>query len=380
MTVWAILFWASVALLVYTQLGYGLLLELLARIGRTPKRAPQGAAAAGAPLPRVSVIVPAYAEQSVITRRIENLRALDYPSELVEIVVACDGSPDQTAERARSAGADVVLELPRAGKVRAQNAAVQAAGADLLAFSDANTRWEPGALRALVAPFADSLVGYVCGTVQLVNETGSNQEGLYWRYEMRLRSLESKLRSITAGNGAIYATRREAYLEGDGIMGHDLGFPFNMVKRGWLALYVPAAHAEEKMVPSIEGEFGRKRRMSSQAWRTTLRCGMLSPSGYGPLYALMIFSHRLLRYLTPFLHLVALAATIALLSHGWVYVAALVAQLLLFGGALLAGAVPARPLLLARYYVATTTSLAFGLWDWLRRGAPATWDAVGGTR
>jgi hypothetical protein len=94
----------------------------------------------------------------------------------------------------------------------------------------------------------------------------------------------------------------------------------------------------------------------------------------------MIFSHRLLRYLTPFLHLVAFVATVALLSHGWVYLAALVAQLLLIGGALLAGAVPARGLLVARYYVATTTSLALGLWDWLRRGAPATWEAVGGTR
>ena len=110
----------------------------------------------------------------------------------------------------------------------------------------------------------------------------TNQEGLYWRYEMAVRALESRLRSITAGNGAIYATRREAYMVVDPIMGHDLSFPFNMVKRGWRAVYVPAARASEKMVPSIEGEFARKRRMMSHTWPIVLRGGMLSPRGYAP--------------------------------------------------------------------------------------------------
>ena len=113
---------------------------------------------------------------------------------------------------------------------------------------------------------------------------------------MALRALESRLCSVTAGNGAIYATRREAYIEVDPIMGHDLSFPFNMVKRGWRAVYVPQARATEKMVPSIEGEFARKRRMMSHAWPIVLRGGLLSPRGYPPLYALMIASHRVLRY------------------------------------------------------------------------------------
>ena len=104
-----------------------------------------------------------------------------------------------------------------------------------------------------------------------VNDGGTNQEGLYWRYEMALRAMESRLHSVTAGNGAIYATRREAYIEVDPIMGHDLSFPFNMVKRGWRAVYVPQARATEKMVPSIEGEFARKRRMMSHAWPIVLQ-------------------------------------------------------------------------------------------------------------
>src|SRR5207302_1946933 len=130
--------------------------------------------------------------------------------------------------------------------------AVEVATGEFVAFSDANATWDPAALRRLIAPFAEPRVGYVCGDVRFWNESSSNQEGLYWRYEMAVRRLESRVRSVTGGNGAIYATRRDSYLVVDPIMGHDLSFPFNMVKHGWLALYVPEACASEKMVPTIE--------------------------------------------------------------------------------------------------------------------------------
>jgi cellulose synthase/poly-beta-1,6-N-acetylglucosamine synthase-like glycosyltransferase len=316
----------------------------------------------------------------VIGPRVVNLRELDYPADRLEVIVACDGSPDATAQRARQAGADSVLELPRGGKIRAQDAGVARAQHEIVAFSDANASWERDALKQLVAPFADPQVGYVCGKVRLVGQHGTNQEGLYWRYEMVLRKLESRVASVTGGNGAIYATRREAYLVVDPIMGHDLSFPFKMVKRGWRAVYAPGARSSEKMVPSLEGEFARKRRMMGHTWPIVLRGGMLSPRGYGPLYAFMIFSHRILRYLSPFLHLVALGTSIALVGHGWVYVVALALQLVLLLAAFLAVVVPARPLLLARYYVLTTVSLAAGLWDWLTRGTPAGWEPAEGTR
>src|SRR3712207_6928758 len=112
---------------------------------------------------------------------------------------------------------------------------------------------------------------------------------------MLLRRFESQLCSVTGGNGAIYATRREAYLVVDPRMGHDLSFPFNMVKRGWRAVYEPRARAVEKMVPSIEGEFRRKRRMMSHTWLIVLRGGLLSPRGHPPLYAFEVLSHRVLR-------------------------------------------------------------------------------------
>jgi len=295
---------------------------------------------------------------------------------------------DATAAVARNAGADLVLELPRGGKIRAQDAAVTRARGEIVAFSDANALWEPGAARALVGAFADPRVGYVCGQVRFVQAGAGvdpalpNQEGVYWRYELAVRSYESNLSSITAGNGAIYATRRDAYVVVDPIMGHDLSLPFNMVKRGLRAVYVPGARATEKMVPSLGGEFARKRRMMSHTWPILVRGGLLSPRGYPPGYALMILSHRLLRYATPGLHVLALAANLTLVvaGAGPLYIVTLDLQLALLLAAALAGVLPVRPLLIARYYVLTTASLAAGFWDWLRHGTAATWEAAEGTR
>jgi cellulose synthase/poly-beta-1,6-N-acetylglucosamine synthase-like glycosyltransferase len=369
-------FWASAGLLIYTQVGYGLVLSGLAAVTRRR----EDPATWEGELPKVSVIVAAYAEENVIAARVANLRALDYPADKVEVIVACDGSPDDTAARAQLAGADRVLELPRAGKIRAQDAAVAEAGGELLAFTDANSAWQPDALTRLVAPFADARVGYVCGDVRFIADGGDNQEGLYWRYEMHLRRLESALRSVTAGNGAIYATRAASYLIVRPMMGHDISFPFKMVKRGWRAVYAVDAHASEKMAPSIEGEYARKRRMASRTWPTVILGGMLSPRGYDPMYALMILSHRVLRYLSPFLHLIALGSAIALIGHGWVYLVAAVLQVLVLVAAVLAPFVPLRALLVARYYVVTTVSLATGLWDWLTGVQTAVWEPVEGTR
>jgi cellulose synthase/poly-beta-1,6-N-acetylglucosamine synthase-like glycosyltransferase len=370
-------FWVAVGLLVYTQVGYAVLLAALAalRRDRPPPAEP--------PPPDVSLVVAAYREEAVIAGKVADVRALDYPPERLELIVCCDGSDDATALRAREAGADRVLELPRAGKTGTQNAGAREARGEILAFSDANSRWAPDALRRLVSPFSDPAVGYVCGQVEFVDQGGTNQEGLYWRYETAVRALESRLASVTAGNGAIYATRREAYIELEPSSSHDLAFPFTMVKRGWRAVFAPGARATEKVVPTIEGEFARKRRMMRRGWPIVLRGGMLSPRGYGPLYAVMIASHRVLRYATPFLHLAVLAANFALVAQDRgapLYLVTLALQLALVLAAALAGSLPLRPLLVARYYVLTTASLAAGLWDWLRRGPLPAWEPARGTR
>jgi cellulose synthase/poly-beta-1,6-N-acetylglucosamine synthase-like glycosyltransferase len=387
----AIIFWLSGALIVWTQVGYPAALAVIARAfpaaglgqsGHEPRElAPPIGESDSAP--SLSVIVAAHDEESVIAAKVANALALDYPRERLELIVACDGCSDATAARAREAGADVVLELPRGGKIRAQDAAVERARGEIVEFSDANALWLGDAARELVAAFADPGVGYACGQVRFIEAAdGQNQEGVYWRYEMAVRALESRLSSITAGNGAIYATRRDAYIVVDPVMGHDLSLPFNMVKRGMRAVYVPSARANEKMVPTLTGEFARKRRMMSHTWAIVLRGGMLSVRGYPPGYAAMIFSHRVLRYFSPALHAVALAANVALLlmGAGPLYAVTLALQLALLLAAMLAGALPVRPLLIARYYVLTTASPAAGLWDWLRHGATATWDAAEGTR
>jgi hypothetical protein len=120
--------------------------------------------------------------------------------------------------------------------------------------------------------------------------------------------------------------------------------------------------------------------MMSHTWPIVLRGGMLSPRGYDPLYALMILSHRIVRYLTPFLHLLALATSIALIGQGWVYAAAVAVQVAVLLAAVAARVIPAKPLLIARYYVLSTASLAAGLWDWLRHGTSAGWEPAEGTR
>jgi cellulose synthase/poly-beta-1,6-N-acetylglucosamine synthase-like glycosyltransferase len=367
------LFWTSSALIVWTHVGYPLLLWCLARAKRGRAASPARARGDRATTPpSVSLIIAAHDEAEVIGRKVANARALDYPPELLEVIVSSNASTDGTAGAARAAGADIVIDRPEQGKVRAQDAAVERASGELLVFSDANSTLAPDALKKLLAPFADPEVGYVCGQVRFVGD-GDNQEGLYWRYEMGVRELESRLGSITAGNGAIYATRRESYVVVDERMGHDLSFPFNMVKRGWRAVYEPAAQAHEKMTPSNEDEFARKRRMMSHTWPILLAGGLLSPRGYTPLYALELVSHRLLRYLTPFLHVAAFAANLALLGGGRVYRAALGVQLAVVAAAVAGVRVP-------RYYALVTASSALGLWDWLTKGTPAGWEKAEGTR
>ena len=224
----------------------------------------------------------------------------------------------------------------------------------------------------------------MCGQVRFVDTAAARtRRALYWRYEMWLRALESRLASVTAGNGAIYATRREAYIEVDPIMGHDLSFPFNMVKRGWRAVYAAGARATEKMVPSIEGEFARKRRMMSHGWPIVLRGGMLSPRGYG---AALRADDRLapgaaLRHPVPARGGVrAEPGPASPWAPGRCTGSPSRPRSRSSSPRCSPAPCPPGPLLIARYYVLTQASLVPGLWDWLRHGTPAGWEPAEGTR
>jgi len=373
-----ILFWSSLAALVWTHLVYPLVIALWARVHPWP-------IAAGDALPTVSLIIPAYNEESVIVSKLKNALELDYPSELLEILVTSDASTDRTHEIVAGYAVRGVrlLVCPRGGKVAAQDQAVHATTGEVVAFGDANVRWERDALRRLVRPFADSRVGMVCGYVRLVNPTGgTNQEGLYWRYEMWLRERESRVHSVTGSNGAIYAVRRAAYREVDPRFGHDMSFPYLMVQNGYRAVYEPSAHGVESMTTDIEDEFRRKVRMFEHAWLMLFRGRMFGIRRLGVTYWIELVSHRLLRYWSGPLHIVLLLTSIGLATHGWIYAAVLVAQLVGLAAALLSIALRGRlrVLRVLHYYLLVTLATVVALTGYLRHGVPATWDKAAGSR
>ena len=363
MIVLVVAFWASLAALAWTHVLYPLAARALAAVRTRPVRT-------GGELPSVTVIVAAHNEEAVIERRIENLRALDYPKEKLEIVVTSDASTDRTDDLASRAGARVVTN-PRGGKVAAQDNAVRQTTGDVVAFTDANSTWAPDALQKLVRVFADPDVGYVCGRLNVQAGDGNNKEGVYWRYELAVRSAESRLDSITGGNGSIYAVRRSDYVEVDPRFGHDLSLPYLMVQRGRRAVYEPAANAFEQATPTNEDEYRRKVRMFEHCWAIVLEGKMLRR--LRPVYLVEILSHRHLRYASGLLHLVLLGTSIALLGHGTIYAVVLGLQLGVLAAALVGVGLP-------RYYVLVTWATVQSLVNYLRHGVPTTWDAAEGTR
>jgi cellulose synthase/poly-beta-1,6-N-acetylglucosamine synthase-like glycosyltransferase len=315
----------------------------------------------------VAVIITAYNEEPVIARRIENLQALDYPKDKLQIVVTSDASTDRTEEIARSYPGVVVVTNPKGGKVAAQDRAVRETQSEIVAFSDANATWAPDALRVLVRSFADPDVAYVTGQLKILAADGSNREGVYWRYEMGVRAAESKLSSVTGGNGSIYALRRGDYVEVDPRFGHDLALPYLMVQRGRRAVYEPAAHAFEKPTASNETEYRRKIRMFEHCWLIVLRGKMMRR--LGAVYGLEIVSHRLLRYASGLLHVALLLSSIALVNEGWVYQGVLALQIVLLVAAFAGVGI-------VRYYVLVSWATVVALVNYLRRGVPAGWEPV----
>jgi cellulose synthase/poly-beta-1,6-N-acetylglucosamine synthase-like glycosyltransferase len=370
-------FWGSLGALAWTHVGYPVAVAGLARVRPRAIRKDDAT-------PDVTVIVAAHDEEGVIGRRVENLLELDYPAERLEIVVASDGSTDRTDEIVEELAARAsqvrLLRVERAGKATAQNHAVASSTADVVAFSDANSRWEPDALRKLVRSFGDPDVAYVCGQLRLEPTDGRSQEGVYWRYELWQRESESAIGSITAGNGAIYGVRRSDYLGWDDpYIGHDFGLPFRLVQRGRRAVYEPEAVAWEKPATDVEDEYGRKVRMMTRSWRPLLD-GSLAETG-DPLFVAELVSHRVLRYGSGVLHIALLKSSVLLAPRGGVYRLALLGQLGLLGLGL-AGRkrLPVPGARIAHYYVSTTAATVEALVRYVRGGSLATWDKAEGTR
>jgi glycosyltransferase involved in cell wall biosynthesis len=371
-----IVFWGGAAALAWTHVGYPIAAAAGARLRPRPVRREDGE-------PSVSLIVAAHDEEEVIERRVDNLLALDYPAEKLEVVVASDASSDRTDELVEGiATRDSrvrLIQAPRGGKVAAQNLAVRETAGEILAFSDANATWPPDALRKLVRSFADPDVGYVTGRATYADADGTNREGAYWAFELWLREQESQLGSVTGGNGPIYAVRREDYVDVDPRFGHDLAFPYLMVQRGRRAVYEPEAISVEKPSRDLEDEYRRKVRMFEHCWLITLRGRMLKD--VDSVYLVELLSHRVLRYGTGLLHIGVLAANVRLLGRRRVYDVALAKQaafLALAAAGKTGIRVPGAAL--AYYYVLVTWATVVSLAGYLRHGVPAVWDKAEGTR
>jgi glycosyltransferase involved in cell wall biosynthesis len=371
------LFWGSLGALAWTHAGYPLAMGVLARVRPRPVRKAEQT-------PSVALVVSAHNEEAVIRRRIDNALALDYPEDRLEVVVASDGSTDLTdgivGEIAAANARVRLLQCPREGKVAAQHRSVRETTSEVIAFTDANSEWKPDALRALTRNLADPEVGYVCGQLRLESPDGANMEGVYWRYETWVREQESTASSITAGNGAIYAVKRETYVEDDPRFGHDFGFPYLMEQLGRRAVYEPDAVAIEKPAAEPEDEYGRKVRTIARSLGHILG-GRAFRGPMRPLYSAQLVSHRVLRYSTGILHLGLLLANLMLVARAPFYRLFLVLQLAGLG---LAAAGKARLSVpgarLAYYYFVVTKATVAALVRYLRSGTPQMWDKAKGTR
>jgi cellulose synthase/poly-beta-1,6-N-acetylglucosamine synthase-like glycosyltransferase len=336
MHITAFVFWASFLLVAHTYLLYPIVLFFAYSLvqvrrdwhylhSRRDGRAPVPDAAE---LPPVTLIIAAYNEAAHLPDKLANIRRLDYPRDRLQVIVVSDGSTDGTNDILRAASnADVeCIFLPtREGKSSALNHAVGQARHDILIFSDAATLFAPNAVQKLASHFANPRVGVVCGSLRFEGSTESRQtEGVYWTYESMLRLMEARLGATLTASGAIYALRRCCYLRlsADTVL-DDLVIPLNARKLGYRVLYDPEAVATDFAAPSVRGEFARRVRIATGSFRAL---GQLVRTPLGPVTAFAFFSHKILRWVLPFL-LIAMLASSGLLWDHWLYRIAFLGQL-----------------------------------------------------
>lgn len=349
------LFWLSLAVPVYAYFGYPVVLALLSRLIHRPVRKADFT-------PPVSLLIPAYREARMIQAKIRNCLALDYPADKLEIVVACDGSPDETPALAKQLadGRRVrVLDYPEnRGKIGVLNATVPELASGIVVFSDAAALLYPDALRRLVENFADPQVGAVSGkyTVVKAEEVAiGKSEDFYWKYETYLKVLESRISSTLGAHGHLHAIRKELYpFPPPGTINDDYVIPTSVLARRYRAVYEPQAIVYEE-AQEMTG-FGRRVRiMAGNIQQLAYIRGVIQP--FRPLPLFFFVSHKLVRLLVPFAMAGALLANLFLLDRPFYQVLAIGQggfYLLALAGAL----VPLRPKLLALPYYFTMINAA----------------------
>lgn len=329
-TIAGLIFWVCALLIVYGHVGYPVVLWYWAKKRARPPLA-------GTALPKVTVIVVANNEAGRIRQRIENLLSQDYPQDRLHIVIASDGSTDDTVARARevSKSVEVVEFEAQRGKPACLNELILAASSEIVVLADARQVFEPSALRALVAPFADPKVGAVSGELLLdVGTDDSNAgPGLYWTYEKFLRKRESEIDSTVGATGAIYAIRRALFepIPNDTVL-DDMLIPCRLVRRGFRVVFESRARAHDRAAePSAELQ--RKARTLAGNFQLFSREGWLFNPRENRLW-IQTLSHKVLRLAMPLLLLGTLVSSLILTGHT-LYTVALIAQLAFYSAAAL---------------------------------------------
>lgn len=309
-----VVFWVALAFVAYTFVAFPLILWIRAKCFPCPVRC-------GAIEPDVTLIVVAHNEAENMRRRIENILALDYPAEQLNVLIVSDGSDDGTNEIVSEYETSRIrlLALPRVGKIAALNAGVAQATGDVLVFSDANTMCESRSLRVLVRPFADPTVGGVAGNQQYLTsqDTGATGAGecAYWSFDQKLKEWQSAAGSVTTTTGALYAIRRELFEPIPPSVADDAVISFRVIAKGFRLVYEPNAIATEPVAPSAKAEFRRKVRVIALGIKSVMCVReLLSPGRYG-FFALQLFSHKILRWSAGWMLMAIFAASAALVKQ-----------------------------------------------------------------
>jgi cellulose synthase/poly-beta-1,6-N-acetylglucosamine synthase-like glycosyltransferase len=371
------LFWISILGVAYAYLGYPLLLRALAAV-MGGDRKPEPRSSDDRTLPSVTMIVPVHNEEAVIAAKLDNLAALDYPRDRLEVFVVSDGSTDRTADIVRSRkrnGLRLLEATERGGKARALNCGLAEAKGEVVCFTDASILLEPGALRALMRRFDDPAVG--CASGEDVIRAGGG-ERLYGMYELGIRRLESAVSSIVGASGSFYAQRRALCREFPEGLAPDFLSVLDTVGSGFRGVTEPRAVGVMTSVDSSGAEFQRKVRTLLRGMATLrARLGMLNPVRHGA-FALLLFSHKLMRWWVPFFLLLLLAAN-AFLLDGPLYAAFFVAQVAFYGLAMVAwaGVGAARNSVLGKvalYFAIVNLATLVAWWKFVRGARQEIWN------
>lgn len=374
-----VLFWAVVVTIVYAYVGYPVLTGVAgALLRRSVRRKPT--------FPSMTVVISAYDEAEGIEAKIRNVLASTYPPSRLDIVVASDGSTDETVERARAVASPrvKVLDLPRRGKASALAEAVRHATGYLLVFTDANAELQQGALAMLAFNFADPEVGGVVGkTCYEVGDEGESTdrgEDLYWRYDSWLKHMETRTGSTVSAHGGLYAVRRDLFRPvEDPAVTDDFAISTAVVEQGKRLVFEPRARAHEAPTGRGEAEFRRRVRLMTRGLRSVmLRRSLLNPFRYG-YYAVGLASRKVLRRILPLGFPLLLVSSIALADTGLFYAVAAGAQLVLLALATLgwalrrtsAGRSPA--LYVPLYFLLANLAAVVALWNVVRGSRIERW-------